>query len=342
MRILIVEFYLLLSGIWGSISKMRKQLISIAMCTYNGEKYLEKQIDSIINQTYNNIELIIVDDCSSDRTVSIIKNYQKNYSFIKLFENELNLGFIKNFEKAISLCSGDYIALSDQDDVWKKNKLELFFTNIKDNVLIYSNAQLIDKNDIKIGELLINPDNLLRGNNNKAFLFDNCVSGNTLMFKKELIKYILPIPEIITFHDLWIAFIATTFGKIDYYHKPLTLYRRYADQVTHVNKKKSSNFLDRYNQKKIKKIKTSEKHLNNLKSFLSSELLKDDKTKYIIQELINYFEDYSNTFFNIKIYKILKENQNDIFAITNKNKRNKIPLKFSFGLKFHKFTFYIF
>ena len=93
-------------------------MISIAMATYNGEKFLRYMLDSILSQTYQDIELIICDDNSSDSTCLILKEYEKNNSRIKLYFNESNLGFIKNFEKAISLCSGDYIALSDQDDIW--------------------------------------------------------------------------------------------------------------------------------------------------------------------------------------------------------------------------------
>src|SRR5574344_1640995 len=118
-------------------------LISIAMCSYNGERFIKEQIDSIIAQTYKNFELIIVDDGSKDNTIEIIKYYQSKDSRIKLFQNEKNLGFVKNFEKAITLCSGDFIALADQDDVWKKNKIEVFLNNIDKNMLIYSDAILM-------------------------------------------------------------------------------------------------------------------------------------------------------------------------------------------------------
>ena len=127
-------------------------LISIAMCSYNGERFIKEQIDSIIAQTYKNFELIIVDDGSKDNTINIIKEYQLKDHRIKLFQNDNNLGFVKNFEKAISLCSGDFIALADQDDVWKKNKLEVFLKNINGNMLIYSDAILIDQHSKETGK----------------------------------------------------------------------------------------------------------------------------------------------------------------------------------------------
>ena len=121
-------------------------LISIAMATYNGGQYLSEQLDSIVNQTYTNIEIVIVDDDSKDNTVEIIKSYQQKYKFIKLYQNPTNLGIVKSFEKAISLCNGDYIALSDQDDVWLPHKLEELVNKIGSSLLIYSDAILVDSN----------------------------------------------------------------------------------------------------------------------------------------------------------------------------------------------------
>ena len=93
-------------------------MISIVMATYNGETYIREQINSILNQTISDFELIICDDCSKDSTVEIIKRYKDKDKRITLVENEKNLGFKKNFEKAISYCKGDFIAFCDQDDIW--------------------------------------------------------------------------------------------------------------------------------------------------------------------------------------------------------------------------------
>ncbi len=94
-------------------------LVSIALPTYNGEAFLSKQIDSLLSQNYNNLELIIVDDCSTDGTIEVLNQYKPN-AVVKIFQNERRLGVIKNFEKAISLCAGEFISLSDQDDIWKQ------------------------------------------------------------------------------------------------------------------------------------------------------------------------------------------------------------------------------
>lgn len=95
------------------------------MATYNGEKYIKEQLITILNQTRKPNEIIICDDCSSDRTVEYIKDIEKLYpKFVKLIQNNINLGFSKNFEKACRLCSGEYIFFADQDDVWELNRIE--------------------------------------------------------------------------------------------------------------------------------------------------------------------------------------------------------------------------
>jgi len=98
-------------------------MVSIALATYNGERFLKEQLDSILEQSYTDIEIIACDDCSTDSTPQILEDYQKKDSRLKVYFNEKNLGFKKNFEKCISLCDGDYIALSDQDDVWTKDHI---------------------------------------------------------------------------------------------------------------------------------------------------------------------------------------------------------------------------
>ena|SRR5687768_13043207 len=100
-------------------------LVSVVMCTYNGGKFLQQQVDSILAQTYRNIELLIVDDTSSDNTVQLLEEYRKKDSRIRYVVNPANLGYNKNFEIAFGLARGNYIAPSDQDDIWKANKIEI-------------------------------------------------------------------------------------------------------------------------------------------------------------------------------------------------------------------------
>src|SRR5919199_6162917 len=123
---------------------MDRQRVSVAMCTYNGERYLQEQLDSIAAQTCLPDELVVCDDRSSDRTLEIIQIFKSKVSFpVHLHINPENLGTIKNFEKAISLCTGDIIVLSDQDDVWKPHKVETILQAFAKNTkagYVFSNA----------------------------------------------------------------------------------------------------------------------------------------------------------------------------------------------------------
>ena len=124
----------------------RKYMVSIVLASCNGEKYIKEQLDSILNQTYSDFELIVCDDCSTDSTTNIINEYCRKDKRIRLFINEKRLGSNKNFEKAILLCSGEYIALSDQDDIWLPEHLEKLLKIIKGHKLACGNAELIDRN----------------------------------------------------------------------------------------------------------------------------------------------------------------------------------------------------
>jgi glycosyltransferase involved in cell wall biosynthesis len=133
--------------------------LSVAMCSYNGEKYIKSQLDSILNQTVPIDEIIICDDGSNDKTIEIITQIQKqNPTKINLLVNSVNLGSSKNFEKAINLCSGDFIFLADQDDIWKEDKVQKTLAVFDENPNaegVFSNADLIDQNDKLIPSLTI-------------------------------------------------------------------------------------------------------------------------------------------------------------------------------------------
>ena len=122
-------------------------MISIAMATYNGELFIREQLDSILTQTLSDWELIVCDDGSTDNTLSILQEYANNDSRIKIYQNETNLGFKRNFEKAIGLCSGECIALCDQDDIWYPNHLEILLNLIGNNSLSIGNSDIVDTNN---------------------------------------------------------------------------------------------------------------------------------------------------------------------------------------------------
>lgn len=122
---------------------------SIALCTYNGEKYLKEQLDSVFAQSILADEIVICDDGSTDETLKILEDYQSRFpEILKIYQNETNLGFSKNFEKAIYLCTKDIIITSDQDDIWKKNKIEEtlnFFAKNPDFEAVFNDLEIVDE-----------------------------------------------------------------------------------------------------------------------------------------------------------------------------------------------------
>ncbi len=212
-------------------------MISVALASYNGEKYLKEQIDSILNQSFSDIELVICDDCSKDSTVEIVREYCKKDSRVKLFINEKNLGFKKNFEKAISLCNGEYIALSDQDDIWTVDHLEKLFNLIQGHKLACGNAELIDEQGKMLGIKLNEVDELYCFNDSDNLLYKilcsrNAFQGASMLMHRSFLAKAMPIPEIIPFHDTWFALCSCFEDRIRYTFDIITLYRQHLKQAT--------------------------------------------------------------------------------------------------------------
>jgi len=206
-------------------------LISIAMCTYNGEVFLDAQLKSIIDQDYANLEIIIVDDCSSDGTLHIIKKYADFDKRIVYFQNEQNIGLTKNFEEAIKRCSGKYIALADQDDIWKHNKISTLYGMVGDNMLVYHDSGMIDDRGQSMNKKMSDVVNFYRGGDPRVFLFFNCVSGHSVLFKNDLRNFLFPFPAFFPY-DMWMAFVATNLGTIDFTDEILVKYRLHDTNAT--------------------------------------------------------------------------------------------------------------
>ncbi|MEJ7778039.1 MAG: glycosyltransferase family 2 protein [Daejeonella sp.] len=206
-------------------------LVSIVMCVYKGERYLRQQIESILAQTYPEIELLILDDLSTDSSIDIINESIKKDSRIRLVQNTQNLGFNKNFEKGFSLSRGELIAISDQDDIWLPDKISRLVENLGDHILIYSNSTLIDEQGDALPGKLDTKIHHIDQPGFKAFLDDNFITGHTCLFKRELLNYILPFPGEIFFYDWWLGFTAAYVGQVKYLDEALTRYRVHSQSV---------------------------------------------------------------------------------------------------------------
>lgn len=207
--------------------------ISIALCTYNGEQFLRPQLDSIIAQSFGHWEIVVVDDVSTDGTWDILQEYAANDDRFRLFRNEKNLGYNRNFQKALGLCEGEYIAICDQDDIWHPDKLRLQLAGIGSNFLIYHDSEFIDEAGSPMGLKISDKFNFYRGSSPEAFLYLNCVSGHTILMKKEVVTRALPFPE--GFHyDQWLAFVAASAGSVDFVDKVLVGYRQHDRNTTDI------------------------------------------------------------------------------------------------------------
>lgn len=208
-------------------------LVSIALCTYNGQAHIEAQLDTLVNQTYTHTEIIVVDDCSKDSTVKIVQEYMKDHPQIKLHINSRNLGYQKNFEKAFSLCSGKYILPSDQDDIWSLEKIETLLDNVEDHLLIYHDSEFVSAKGEPIGKKMSDLLNMVEGSDPIPFLFYNCISGHSMMFSRKLLHQVLPLPNE-GVYDHYIAFMAASIGTIKYLNETLAKHRQHEENATDI------------------------------------------------------------------------------------------------------------
>ncbi|WP_165749400.1 glycosyltransferase family 2 protein [Cellulophaga sp. Z1A5H] len=239
--------------------------ISVCIATYNGELYIEDQLDSILKQLRPNDEIIISDDSSTDRTIEIIKALRDTR--IKIFHSS-HRNLILNFENAIEKASGDIIFLSDQDDIWYPNKVEILLNKLENYDLIFTNLNIFNEN-IKNSQAMFPVD---KDYNNvfQNFVKNHCV-GATMAFKAHLLKYALPIPKNIEMHDMWIYLIGATYGKTFYYRQPLIYYRRHDSNASNTGGKTTNSLLEiikiriTWIKVLLKRMEKIRKHNKNIK-----------------------------------------------------------------------------
>lgn len=213
--------------------------VSVAMATYNGEKYLQQQMDSILIQLGQDDELIISDDHSSDKTITIIENYMTSDPRVKLFFNS-GKGVTSNFDNAIQKTSKEIIFLCDQDDIWKENKVatvKKYYQNNPDKMMIMSDITVVDDD--------LNPtiDSFYEYRGSRTGVLKNIIKnsyiGCAMSFRKELKKQILPIPKNVPMHDMWIGLVADSSKSALLIPEKLIYYRRHDNTVTTVENKSS-------------------------------------------------------------------------------------------------------
>ena len=264
------------------------------MSTYNGEKYIREQLDSILNQKEVEIFLYIRDDGSKDNTIHILEEYSEKYSNVQWYSGSKNLGSCGSFFELMSQKREgiDYYSLSDQDDIWDEDKLISAIRFIKSNapkdkpVLYYSNLRIVDQNNNYIRNSHSKP--MLPGNK-YSYLADVFVTGCTAVYNQELASIISEVqPKEFSMHDTWLYVVASMFGVTLYDFTPHMNYRQHGNNVVGTRKKRIS----------IESLKREFKdyfNWNDQSRFRCAKLIQkqfDGKLDHNTSEKINEFVNY--------------------------------------------------
>jgi glycosyltransferase involved in cell wall biosynthesis len=223
--------------------------IDILMAVYNGQKYLEPQIESILNQTHRNIRLIVRDDASKDRSADILRRWQKNHpEKMRLLPADQNLGVVGNFAALMAASEAPYIMFADQDDVWKIDKAartaakmrELEYKTSKTHpLLVHTDLRVVDQELREIAPSFCRFANLFpyKSKTLARQLSQNTITGCTVMVNRPLLDLATPIPvEDVVMHDWWLGLTAAAFGKIGFVSEQTVLYRQHESNDTGAKK----------------------------------------------------------------------------------------------------------
>lgn len=218
-------------------------VLSVALCTFNGEKYLHEQLDSLVNQTRQPNELVVCDDDSSDSTKTILENFALGAPFsVRIFYNNPRIGVVRNFERAIALCNGNYVAFCDQDDVWMRDKLQLLCDEMSNTeskyginlpILVHTDLQVVSADLEIIHSSFMKMKHIFNPtfNSLNTLLVQNFVTGCTVLINRSLLNIAMPIPRNVIMHDWWFAQIAACTGKIVYIDHATIQYRQHLNNV---------------------------------------------------------------------------------------------------------------
>lgn len=295
-----------------------KEKVDVLLATYNTNiEYLKQQIESILNQTYKDIKLIISDDNSTNEQVKeVLKSYEKKDVRVKLYFQNDNLGYIKNFDFLLKQSDAKYIMFSDHDDIWYENKIEKTLEKLKDeNVdLVYCNSHQIDQKGNIIKESYFQYKNVPLIKRHSKLAISRCIGiGCSQMFTKDIKERIIPFKDQVMAHDWLVAFIANENKGIDYIQEPLFGYRLHNTNVfggrsfsQNLNKWKEK-YGNSYNDYlKCRKESIIDKaYLNGAK--MCKEYCSNETDKKFIDDLIKYYEGLKKSkYINFHIIKYFK------------------------------------
>jgi len=306
-----------------------RPLISIVLSTFNGSAYLQEQTDSILTQSYPHFELIIADDASTDGTINLIRDYEQRDDRIIPIFHDRNQGISKNLADALRRAKGAYIAISDQDDIWHKNKIETLLENIGICSAIYTDSTLIDAEGTSLGKTLheqMKKDTAFQGNNPLKLLYRNYVSGHAMLFKKDLLEYCLPFSEEIMY-DRQLAITAALSGGVAFHDRPLVYHRMHQNNQTNRllaghkhHRAKDESPSERQRRKRTDIIKTLAFTCTMQRKLGSKGKAFGQPEQKVLEKLLFYYRKFDDTFFNCPFLLMLFRYRNSIFFYSKKSR----------------------
>ncbi len=307
-------------------SALLQPAVSIALCTYNGERYLKEQLESILNQDYVNInEIVCVDDRSTDKTWDILNEYANKYSIFKIIKNDTNLGFIKNYEKSIALTTNDLIAISDQDDIWYSAKITKLVGSIGNDLMIYSDNEFIDADGKSLGIRFSDKRNLATCTSCLNFALFNGISGHTAMINRQLLQHALPFPSDIHY-DWWLGFCAAQHAEIKFIDEPLVGYRQHVSNAV-------GGFDVKRSDKKTASFSIPNEAFVRISFFSKSIAVNLTKEKLILEFLAASYLDKSLKM-RIKRVGLFLDNKDAILVFKKKSRLRKVLFCFKASWKY--------
>lgn len=215
--------------------------VHIVLATYNGEKYIREQLNSLLENTYQDFSVEVCDDGSTDGTVKIVEEYMKKYGKIRLHQNEKNLGYVMNFMEGIRRSESPYIMLCDQDDIWYADKIETTFGRMLEleqssgadvPLMVFTDAMNYDsETGAEMGAFHQNSRLDTRKIDTAHLFMENKCIGCTVMINGAVREYLDILPEEIRVHDWWLALICSNFGKISYINETTLQYRQHSGNM---------------------------------------------------------------------------------------------------------------
>jgi len=274
------------------------ETINILMATYNGRRYVAQQIESILNQTYQDFRLIISDDCSTDSTLKILEEYEKKDQRIEIYCQGENLGIVANFEFLIGKVRSEYFMFADQDDVWEPDKIEKTLNKMeKENLdLVYTDLSVVDsrlKEIVPSYWRLKGLDYKIKKYNNFASLYlNNFITGCTMLVKSRWINDFLPLPKESKYilHDYWISLVISQKGKIGYVDQPTIKYRQHTgNKIGSCTRSEQMKNLDEVRDLFI------DVKIDLFQTFLQHEdKFQEDSYKELTRKALKYFQNLKN------------------------------------------------